>query len=210
MMTQTLLNIDGPAASDEARLLELIRAGDQQACERLVRRHGGAMLACARRFLKNEEDSADAVQDALLSAFRSIESFQGNSRLGTWLHRIVVNHCLMRLRRNRNGTTVSIHELLPTFDETGHHARPVVPWTTTPEDQLSQAETRDTLHACIDRLPGDYRTIILLRDIEGHDTRETADLLGISCDAVKIRLHRARQALRTLIEPLFVDVRTGC
>jgi RNA polymerase sigma-70 factor (ECF subfamily) len=191
--------------SDEAELLRRVRSGDERASAELVREHAGALMACARRFLKNEDDSADVVQETFLSAFRSLDSFQAQSRLGTWLHRIAVNHCLMRLRRGKRAATVSIDELLPTFDESGHHANPVPPWTTRPEDHLTQAETRAQVRACIDRLPDPYRTVVLLRDIEGHDTQDTAKFLGISRDSVKIRLHRARQALRTLLEPIFCE-----
>jgi RNA polymerase sigma-70 factor (ECF subfamily) len=193
---------------EEADLIARIRAGNEQACTTLVRRYGGALLTCARRFLGCEADSADAVQDAFVSAFRSLGTFAGHARLGTWLHRILVNHCLMKLRQRKRRRTVSIEGLLPTFDETGHHTRPVTPWTQSPEEQLSRAETRDQVRACIDRLPEPYREIILLRDLEGLDTEQTAQLLGLSRVAVKTRLHRARQALRTLLEEVFMDEQT--
>ena len=112
----------------DVELVARIRAGDESACEALVRQHSGRMLAVARRFLRTEEDSADAVQDAFLSAFRSLEGFQRNSALGTWLHRIVVNVCLMRLRTRSRGRELRIEDLLPTFDETGHHSHPVRAW----------------------------------------------------------------------------------
>src|SRR6516225_8505504 len=115
-------------APDDVALLERIRAGDERACEALVRQHGGRMLAVARRFLRTEEDSADAVQDAFLSAFRSLEGFQGNSALGTWLHRILVNVCIMRLRARSRSREARIDDLLPIFDETGHHSHPVRTW----------------------------------------------------------------------------------
>src|SRR5262245_27545466 len=109
---------EGPnqCASDDVELLERIRAGDERACEALVRRHGGRMLAVARRFLRTEEDSADAVQEAFLSAFRSLDGFEGRSAPGTWLHRIVVNVCLMKLRARSRSREVRIDDLLPTFD----------------------------------------------------------------------------------------------
>ncbi len=186
----------------EADLVARIRAGDERACEMLVRRHAGAMQAVARRFLGCEADSDDAVQDAFVSAFQSLDTFAGNARLATWLHRIVVNHCLMKLRQRKRRRTMSLDGLLPTFDETGHHTRPVTPWTQPPEERLAQAETRAQVRACIDRLPEPYRVVLLLRDIEERDTDETAEMLGISRAAVKTRLHRARQALRTLLEPV--------
>lgn len=189
-------------APEDVALLERIRAGDERACEALVRQHGGRLLAVARRFLRTEEDSADAVQDAFLSAFRSLEGFERNSTLGTWLHRIVVNVCLMRLRARSRSREVRIDDLLPTFDETGHHSHPVRAWEDDALARLARAETRAHVRACIDRLPDPYREVLVLRDIEELDTEQTAQHLGINPGAVKTRLHRARQALRTLLEPL--------
>jgi RNA polymerase sigma-70 factor, ECF subfamily len=191
----------GASNSGDAGILARVRAGDASACEALVRQHGGRMLAVARRFLRTEEDSADAVQEAFLSAFRSLDGFEGNSALGTWLHRIVVNVCLRKLRARSRRREVRIDDLLPTFDETGHHSRPVRPWEDQPLTRFIQAETRAHVRACIDRLPNSYRVILLLRDIEELDTEMTAQQLGINPGAVKTRLHRARQALRTLLEP---------
>ena len=189
-------------APDDVALLERIRGGDERACEALVRQHGGRLLAVAGRFLRTEEDSADAVQDAFLSAFRSLEGFDRNSTLGTWLHRIVVNVCLMRLRARSRSREVRMDDLLPTFDETGHHSHPVRAWEGDALARLTRAETRAHVRACIDRLPDPYREVLVLRDIEELDTEQTAQHLGINPGAVKTRLHRARQALRTLLEPL--------
>ena len=192
----------GAGASDDGRLLERVRSGDERACEELVRRHGGRMLAVARRFLRTEDDSADAVQDAFLAAFRSLDGFEGNSALGTWLHRIVVNVCLMRLRARSRSREVRIDDLLPTFDASGHHSHPVRTWEDQGLARLSRDESRAQVRACIDRLPEPYREVLLLRDIEELDTEQTARHLGINPGAVKTRLHRARQALRTLLEPV--------
>jgi len=193
----------------EALLLARVRAGDEEASAVLVRKYGGRMLAVARRFLRCEEDSADAVQDAFLSAFRSLEHFEENSSLGTWLHRIVVNSCLMKLRTQSRRRAVPIDDLLPTFDETGHHTRPVRPWEEQPLLRLTREETRAQVRAFIDRLPEHYREVLLLRDIEELDTDQTAQQLGITPGAVKTRLHRARQALRTLLEPIVLGEEVG-
>src|SRR5262249_28698273 len=181
-------------APDDVELLARIRAGDERVCEALVRQHGGRMLAVARRFLRTEEDSADAVQDAFLSAFRSLEGFEGNSALGTWLHRILVNVCLRRLRDRARRREVRIDDLLPTFDQSGHYRHPVRAWKDEALAWLTRAETRAHVWACIDRLPDSYREVLLLRDIEELDTEQTAQHLGITPGAVKTRLHRARQA----------------
>lgn len=185
----------------EAALLAALRTGEEAAFEHLVRLYGGQMLAVARRFLRCEQDAADAVQEAFVSAFRSIQSFAGNSKIATWLHRIVVNVCLMKLRSDRRRPTHSIEGLLPTFDETGHHSQRLTAWRA-PSAQLELSELRTQVRGCIDDLPEPYRVVLLLRDIEELDTGETAKRLDISEAAVKVRLHRARQALRTLLDPI--------
>jgi RNA polymerase sigma-70 factor (ECF subfamily) len=191
-------------SQDNVELLARVRAGDEFACEALVRQHGGRMLAVARRFLRSEEDSADAVQDAFLAAFRSLQGFEGNSALGTWLHRIVVNVCLMKLRSRSRSREVRIDDLLPSFDETGHHKSPVRGWENPTLAHLGRAEIRAQVRSCIDQLPKAYREVLLLRDIEEFDTAQTARQLGTTPGAVKTRLHRARQALRTLLEPVIL------
>ena len=189
-------------ADNEATLLMGLRAGNEPAFEHLVRHYGGRMLAVARRFLTCEADCADAVQDAFLSAFRSLNSFAGGSSLGTWLHRIVVNACLMKLRARSRSRQVPIDDLLPTFDENGHHAQPARPWHDEALSLLDRTELREHIRNCIDRLPEPYRAVLLHRDIEEFDTDQTARHLGITPGSVKTRLHRARQALRTLLEPI--------
>lgn len=187
------------AAGDEAELLARVRAGSAPAAEELVHRHAGPMLAVARRFFRNEQDAADAVQDALLQAFRSLDRFAGESKLSTWLHRITVNACLMKLRAKRSRPEIAIDSLLPDFDGTGHHRERVSRWPN-PEEVLDQAERIALVRRCIEQLPENYRVVLLLRDIEELDTLETAERLDLTESAVKVRLHRARQALRTLLD----------
>jgi RNA polymerase sigma-70 factor (ECF subfamily) len=192
--------LDGQVA--ESQLLERLRAREPAAFEQLVRQYSGRLLAVARRFLNNEEDARDAVQDAFLSAFRSVDRFEGSAQLGTWLHRIVVNASLMKLRRRQRKPERSIEDLLPKFQADGHHADPVVAWGPSPGEMLQTEETRRQVREAIDRLPENYRTVLLLRDIEGVDNDETARLLGETVAAVKTRLHRARLALREILDPL--------
>lgn len=191
------------ADPDEAALLQGLRAGDNRAYERLVRTHAGQLLATARRIVQNEEDASDAVQEAFLSAFRSLDSFAGHSRLGTWLHRIVINAALNKLRRRQRKPERSIDSLLPAFLDDGHAANPAVEWRESSESALQRQETRALVRASIDMLPEIYRTVLMLRDIEGLETDETAQLLGVTGAVVKTRLHRARQALKTLLDPHF-------
>jgi len=190
-----------PLAPSDQKLLERLRAGEEAAYEELVRTHGGRLLAVARRFLPVEEDARDAVQDAFLSAFRALPAFEGNAQLSTWLHRIVVNASLMKLRTRRRKPEQSIEELLPGYLEDGHFERPASPWRSEDRDPVEQRELRDLLLRSIHALPDGHRDVLLLRDIEDLDTEEAAELLQISPGAVKTRLHRARQALRELLEP---------
>ena len=183
---------------DERNLVTALRRGDEVAFESLVRLYGARMLAVARRMLRSEDDARDAVQAAFISAFKAIADFQGDARLSTWLHRIVVNAALMRLRRQRRKPEEAIDELLPHFDERGNWADVEEPCLT-PFELLDRSETRAVVRECIDRLPDSYRSVLVLRDIEELDTDETAAALGMSVSAVKTRLHRGRQALRTLL-----------
>jgi RNA polymerase sigma-70 factor (ECF subfamily) len=161
------------------------------------------MLTTARRFLRSEQDAADAVQEAFILAFQGIGKFEGQSKLGTWLHRIVVNSCLMKIRSESRRPAVSLESLLPAFDNTGHHAAPVGRWRNAPDERALTDETRALVRRSIDMLPDDYRSVILLRDIEELSTEETAEILETTPGAVKTRLHRARQALRTMLDPHF-------
>ncbi len=191
---------DGLSPADEARLVADLQRGAPEAYERLVRAYGGRMLAVARRFLKNDEDAQEAVQDAFLSAFRGIQGFAGQSRLSTWLHRIAVNAALMKLRKQQSKGERLIDDLLPRFIEDGHHAEPADPWARTADQVAATRETRALVRAAIDELPEIYRTVLMLRDIEELDTAEAANLLEVSDSVVKTRLHRARQALRTALD----------
>jgi RNA polymerase sigma-70 factor (ECF subfamily) len=188
---------------EEAALLVRMQTGDGDAFEACVRTYGGRLLVVARRILGHEEDARDAVQDAFLSAFKGIGQFKGESQLGTWLHKIAVNAALGRLRRRQRRPEQSIEALLPHFGEGEHQIDPPVPWKATPETTRQKQETRELVQRCIDRLPESYRIVLLLRDIEGLATEEAARTLGTSAVVVKTRLHRARQALRSLLDPYF-------
>ena len=203
---QSAQNPDEPVPDehgDEAALVARLRQHDEAACVEFVRRYSGRMLAAARRLLRSDADAADCVQEAFFSAFRNLDRFEGNSRLSTWLHRIVVNACLMKLRSRARNPEVSIESLLPEFNTWGHHARGVRSWQKLPVEELLTDETRALVRRCIDMLPEDFRTILLLRDIEELSTEEAAAVLNITTGTAKVRLHRARQALRTLLEPHF-------
>jgi RNA polymerase sigma-70 factor (ECF subfamily) len=194
--------IDRPAhaAASDGSLVASLRRGEPAALEAMVRSHGSRMLAVARRLVRNEEDARDVVQDAFLHAVRALDEFRADAKLSTWLHRIVVNTALMRLRAASRRPEGFLEDLLPHFDETGHHAEPVRALPITAEEALERQEIRARVRDAVERLPEAYRAIIVLRDFEDLSTEEAATALGISVNAAKIRLHRARQALATLLQ----------
>jgi RNA polymerase sigma-70 factor (ECF subfamily) len=164
---------EADADPSESSLLAALRQGDDSAFGVLVRTHGGRMLSVAKRFFSNSDEAQDAVQEAFLSAFKALPTFDGRSKLGTWLHRIVVNASLMKLRSQRRHPVQSIEELLPQYLEDGHRKSPSPRWKNV-DCELEKAETRQVIRDQIAKLPEAYRTVLLLRDIEGYDTDSVA------------------------------------
>lgn len=188
-----------PAVHDDSLVARLQR-GDSAAFELLVRGHGGRLLSVARRLLGSNEDAEDAVQESFIKAFKAIHTFEERSQLHTWLHRIVVTTSLMKLRERRRRPQASIDDLLPSFTTDGHQTTECREWS---DAALERKETASIVRQAIDMLPDQYRAVLVLRDIEERDTAETAAVLGTSTTVVKVRLHRARQALRTLLDREF-------
>jgi RNA polymerase sigma-70 factor (ECF subfamily) len=184
----------------DAELVARLQRGDDSAFEAIVRTHSGRLLSVARRFLGNNEDAQDAVQDAFIRAYKAIHTFEARAQLHTWLHRILVNTALMKLRERRRRPTESIEELLPTYTNDGHQAVASRDWS---DAVLERKETAAMVRQAIAMLPDQYREVLVLRDIEEKDTAETADILDTTSNVVKVRLHRARQALRTLLDREF-------
>ncbi|WP_419910189.1 sigma-70 family RNA polymerase sigma factor [Hoeflea sp.] len=193
---------DRSSEPDDAEAIAAIANADPAATERFVRSHAGWMLAVATRIVRDAHHAEDAVQNAFAKVFDNIGSFDGRSALKTWIHRIVVNESLMLLRKDKRSQTVAIDELQPVFDNSG--CRIEDRWTTmeTPESLLVQSDIRAQVNGKIDLLPDNYRIILVLRDIEEMTTQEVAQLLDISEANVKVRLHRARAALKQLLEPM--------
>src|ERR1044071_1771205 len=132
-------------AVDEVALLAALKAGDEWAFETMIRLHGGRLLAVARRFTRNEEDAKDVLQSAYLNAFRAVGEFEGNCQLSTWLHRIVVNTALMKLRSRRRKPEESIESLLPGFQDDGHHVEQFSEWSAPADALLERQQTRGTV-----------------------------------------------------------------
>jgi RNA polymerase sigma-70 factor (ECF subfamily) len=192
-------------AIDEQALVARLRAGDEDAFEIVVRTFGGRLLAVARRIVRNEEDARDVVQAAYLSAFRGLDHFEGACQIATWLHRIVVNTALMKLRSQRRKPEESIEVLLPSFQDDGHHVEQFSDWNVPADELIERKEARAFVRKCIQDLPDNYREVLILRDIEELSTQTVAEMLSMTQTAVKVRLHRARQALSTLLRKEYAN-----
>ena len=192
--------VDEPV-SDELALVQSAKAGDVSAFEELVKRYDRNVFRIAQHITQNREDAEDVVQDAFLKAYSNLAQFQGQSKFYTWLVRIAVNEALMKLRRRRPERMVSLDEDVKTEDDS--LPREVADWSPNPEQQYTQAELRDILTKTIQGLPATFRTVFVLRDVEGLSTEETAEALDLSIPAVKSRLLRARLQLRERLNKYF-------
>ena len=193
------------ADTDEMALVLAAKRGDVSAFEQLVKRYDRNIFRIAQHITQNREDAEDVVQDAFLKAYGNLEQFQGNSKFYTWLVRIAVNESLMKLRRRRTDRTVSLDEDIKTEEDT--MPREVADWSPNPEQLYKQGELRDILRKTVQGLPASFRTVFVLRDVEGLSTEETAEALDLSIPAVKSRLLRARLQLRERLNKYFRKVR---
>jgi RNA polymerase sigma-70 factor, ECF subfamily len=198
--------VDEPV-SDELALVQSAKAGDVSAFEELVKRYDRNVFRIAQHITQNREDAEDVVQDAFLKAYSNLAQFQGQSKFYTWLVRIAVNEALMKLRRRRPERMVSLDEDVKTEDDS--LPREVADWSPNPEQQYTQAELRDILTKTIQGLPATFRTVFVLRDVEGLSTEETAEALELSVPAVKSRLLRARLQLRERLNRYFQRHESG-
>jgi len=193
--------------TSELTLVQAAKKGDLEAFSELVKRYDRNVFRIAQHITHNEEDAQDVVQEAFLKAYQNLDQFQGNSKFYTWLVRIAVNEALMKLRRRRTDRTVSIDEDVET-DE-GTMPREVADWSPNPEQLYGQSELSEILKKTIQGLPPGFRTVFVLRDVEGLSTEETAEMLGLSIPAVKSRLLRARLQLRERLAKYFKLKRDG-
>lgn len=187
-----------PKFDDEAAT----RTKDDVDAERLVRDNIGWMLGLAEHLLRDRELAEDAVQDAFISAFNGLSEFEERSSLKTWLRRITVNASLSKLRQVKRRAEQPIDELLPEFDRLDCRLEARWDHLIPLHEVLESDELCKQVNAAINELPDTYCNVLLLRDVEGYDTREVAELLDITDANVKVRLHRARAALKRLLEPI--------
>jgi RNA polymerase sigma-70 factor (ECF subfamily) len=193
-----------PVASGErdedAELIAALRAGKPDALDALVARYGGRIYRVARGITRNDADAEEVVQDVFFTLVRKNETFEGRAALGSWLYRIATNLALNKRRGKRFTTEAPLDDYLPRFRDDGHREGDtsflLADWTQSPERELLSAEARAVVEEMLDRLPGHYRAILILRDVEERSNEEVAEILGETISAVKSKLHRARMAIR--------------
>lgn len=194
------------AIESDAELRERLQAGDPGAFRTLVELNSANVYNVALKLLGDEQEAEDVLQETFLSAFQAIDRFEGRSQLSTWLYRIAYNASLMRLRKRDRMTTFSLDQPLDEGRAVAEgESRHLVDWSAVPDDQLLTAEARQEMDRAIAELPESLRSTFVLRDLQGLSGAETAEVLGISVQAVKNRLHRARLRLRDRLAHYFTE-----
>ncbi len=189
------------AVFDEASLVAQARQGDTAAFNELTERYQRNIFRLAQNITQNREDAEDVLQETFLKAYEHLPDFHGDSKFYTWIVRIAVNEALMKLRKRKWDKTVWLDEPVDTGEDTV--AREIAVWEDNPEQRYAKEELHDILDKAVNGLAPPYRTVFVLRDMEGLSTEETAEALDLSVPAVKSRLLRARLQLRDKLTAFF-------
>ena len=183
---------------EESKLIELAKSGDRNALAQLVKNNEQTVYNFSFKICRDRDKAEHIMQETFFSMIKSLHQFDGNSKISTWLYRIVSNHCLMLARKEKNKSFISIDD-----DDELYEDRYTADWSSIPNLSVENDELKKILDESIDKLSPDYRIVFLLRDVEGLSTEETAKLTELSVPAVKSRLHRARAFLRRELNQAF-------
>jgi RNA polymerase sigma-70 factor (ECF subfamily) len=183
---------------EEIQLVELAKNGDRKALAQLVKDNEQTVYNFSFKVCRDRDKAEHIMQETFFSMIKSLHQFDGNSKLSTWLYRIVSNHCLMLARKDKTRTFVSIDN-----DDDLYEDKYTADWSNIPNKNIENAELKRILDESIDKLSPEYRIVFLLRDVEGLSTEETAEMTELSVPAVKSRLHRARAFLRKELNEAF-------
>jgi RNA polymerase sigma-70 factor (ECF subfamily) len=188
----------------DPELLDAIRRGDRRALERLLARHQSAIYRFGTKMCRDEEDAKDVVQETMLAAARTIPEFRGTSAVSTWLYAIARSFCIKKRR-----TSKFAPERIESLEAHAEQANDVADHRRTPEEDAAGRQLQAALDDAISGLDPMYREVIALRDVEGLSAAEVAEVMGLSVEAVKSRLHRARASVRERIAPLLSPPEPG-
>ena len=178
-------------------------SGDRKEFEKIVRRESPRLFKVLLRYVRDEDQARSIMQETFLQAYENLESFRGDSKFTTWVYSIGINQARSRFRKEKRHNLLSedeIDHLQPRF-WIGRYTQKYEPWQ--PDEIASISERQRLVREAIAQLPDKYRVVVELRDMQEFSTDETAEMLSMTSGAVRVRLHRARQALRALLEPYF-------
>jgi len=192
----------------ESSLIARICAGEQELFHDLIRPYERQVFLAGFAMLANEAEAEDAAQEAVLKAFRNLKSFRGESKFSTWLLSIAINEARSRLRKSRRTPAESLDEKLDSREGDFTPAL-LTDWREIPSETLERAELRATLQSAVETLPPIYREVFTLRDLDELNVEDTASVLGVSANVVKVRLHRARMMLQKRLAPALKNTFTA-
>ena len=193
------------AKVEEEQLVKDLQAGKTESFERLATLFQKKIYALSFNLTRNAMDSEDVTQEVLLTLFKKIHTFQGKSAFSSWVYRITLNATYMKLRSRKRDQSISIEELLPSFNGSGFQQEKIQDWSENTESLLFDNETRETIQKAVDLLPDKEKIVFLLRDVEGLSTEKVGEILELTVPAVKSRLHRARLFLRKKLANYFEE-----
>ena len=189
--------------AEEERLVKNLQAGEVDSFEQLANLYQKKIYALSFNLTRNVMDSEDVTQDVLLTLFKKIHTFQGRSAFSSWVYRITLNATYMKLRSRKKDHSISIEELLPSFNKSGFQQEKTLDWSENTESLLFDNELRETIQKAVNLLPDKEKIVFLLRDVEGLSTESVGEILELTVPAVKSRLHRARLFLRKKLASYF-------
>ena len=188
------------AATKEAELIRRIVAGEKELFHELIRPYERMVYLTVLSIVKNETDAEDAAQEAVINAYRHLDSFRAESKFSTWLTTIAINEGRKRLRKANSAAEDSLEEAAEE-KEGDYTPAPLTDWREIPLEALERRELREALRRAVASLPEIYKQVFTLRDLENLNTEETAEALGLTAGVVKVRLHRARILLQKQLVP---------
>jgi RNA polymerase sigma-70 factor (ECF subfamily) len=195
-----------PGEPSDRELVERAQRGEGAAFAELVQRHQRQLYRLALRMTGSEADAQEVLQEAFLNAYQKLPNFRGEAQFSSWLYRIAANSALMRLRRKRRAPDALTDQPLelqgPKFSAEGF-LEPQNDWSQRADSQMMDRELGSAIDQAVAALPDDYRTVFLLKDVDGLSNEEIAAALDLTVPAVKSRLHRARLALREKLGEFF-------
>ena len=204
-MTEAKLGVPGEVRSDpDGSLLQSVLAGDRKAFELLVGRYQSKVYRLAMGLTHNSQDAEEIIQEVFFKVYRNLAEFEGKSAFSSWLYRIALNTSYMKLRERRGSNLVSLDDVINQLEEqTLDHESD---WSSRPDDQLHTSEAMAIIEKAVEKLPEEFKSVLILRDIEGFTNEEAGEILELSVPAIKSRLHRARLLLRQRLDEFYRQV----